>query len=288
MKSFRLLFVCGDVELNPGPTDRKTGNKAENNSRWKYPGVECVKPVEKSQEGILCADCGRWYYTGCAGISKNMYCSYYMKHPDDDWSCVGCSTCNPSDSFFDDIQEESNYGNQASSLPYVNLECESNASMINEYDMKLFGLLEDRKQQPDKGLIIHININSIQNKYDELKTLNEKLKSSVVFISETKIYHSYPNSQFQLNGYHLYRRDWAKGGGGLIAYFSSKLPSKQLKLPKTYKRFEVLAIDTKVGNINMLFVGIYRLPRQRTGSSYKKYMENVDVELHDICMWASL
>ena len=288
MKTFRLLLVCGDVELNPGPTDRKIGNKDENKSRWKYPCVECAKPVKKNQEGILCADCGRWYHAGCAGISKNKFRSYYMKHPDDNWSCVECSMCNPTDSFFDDIQEESNYGYQSSSSSHVNLEYESSVSIINEYDMKLFELLEDRNQQPDEGLIIHININSIQNKFDELKTPNDKLKSSIIFISETKIDHTYPNSQFQLNGYYLYRCDRAKGDGGLIAYFSSKLPSKQVKLPKKYKTCEVLAIDTKVGNNNMLFVGIYRPPRHRTGSSCTKYMENVEVELNDICMWASL
>ena len=210
-----------------------------------------------------------------------------MKHPDVDWSCAECSMCNPSDSFFDYIQEEGSYGDQSSSSPHANLEHESNASIINGYEMKLFGLLEGKKQQPDEGLIIHININSIQNKFDELKTLHDKLKSSIIFISDTKIDHSYPNSQFQLNGYHLYRCDRAKGGGRLIAYFTSKLPSKQVKLQKKYKTYEVLAIDTKIGNINMLFVGIYRPPRQRTGSSCTKYMENVEVELNVICMWAS-
>ena len=73
-------------------------------------------------------------------------------------------------------------------------------------------------------LIRHLNINSIQNKFDELKMLNEKLKAHVLIISEMKIDNSYPNSQFIINGYHMYRKDRVKGGGGLIVYFASCIP----------------------------------------------------------------
>ena len=48
-------------------------------------------------------------------------------------------------------------------------------------------LFDERKQQPNEALIIHLNINSLQNKFDELKTINDKIKASIVFISETKI-----------------------------------------------------------------------------------------------------
>ena len=58
--------------------------------------------------------------------------------------------------------------------------------------------IRERKQQPNEALLIHLNINSLQNKFEELK-------SHIIFITETKIDKSYPNDQFKLLGYHLYR-----------------------------------------------------------------------------------
>ena len=44
--------------------------------------------------------------------------------------------------------------------------------------------------------------------------LNDKLKAHILIVSETKIDGSYPDDQFSLQGYRLYRKDRAKGGGG--------------------------------------------------------------------------
>ena len=90
-------------------------------------------------------------------------------------------------------------------------------------------LIQERKRQPNEALLIHLNINSLQNKFEELKSINDQLKSHIIFISETKIDKSYPNGQFKLPGYHMYRRDRKKGGGGggVLAYFHSNIHSKE-------------------------------------------------------------
>ena len=75
-----------------------------------------------------------------------------------------------------------------------------------------------------------LNINSCQNKLDDLILLNKELKSHVIFLSETKIDSSYTNAQVALKGYHTYRMDRKKGGGGLMAYFSSRMVSHRVKL----------------------------------------------------------
>ncbi|CAH3150198.1 unnamed protein product [Pocillopora meandrina] len=41
----------------------------------------------------------------------------------------------------------------------------------------------------------------------------------------------------------MYRKDRKNGGGGLLAYFSSALPSKKRSLPKTYKTLEAIAVE---------------------------------------------
>ena len=55
--------------------------------------------------------------------------------------------------------------------------------------------------------MFHMNINSLQNKFDELKLLNDRMKSQIIFLSETKIGKSYSNSQFTLMGYIMYRKE---------------------------------------------------------------------------------
>ena len=62
-------------------------------------------------------------------------------------------------------------------------------------------------------MMVHLNINSCQNKLDDLILLNKELKSHVIFLSETKIDSSYTNAQVALEGYHTYRVDRKKGKG---------------------------------------------------------------------------
>ena len=96
-------------------------------------------------------------------------------------------------------------------------------------------IIQERKRNTTDLMMVHLNINSFQSKLDDLILLNKDLKSHVIFLSETKIDSSYINTQVALEGYHTYRMDRKKGGGGLKAYFSSKMVSHRVKLPKQYK-----------------------------------------------------
>ena len=58
-------------------------------------------------------------------------------------------------------------------------------------------LINERKRNACEFLVIHLNVNSIQNKLDELKVLNRQLKAHVIFLSETKIDGTYPSRVFQ-------------------------------------------------------------------------------------------
>lgn len=52
-------------------------------------------------------------------------------------------------------------------------------------------------------LLIHQNINSLQNKFEELKFINDKIKASIIVLTETKIDSSYPDSQFRMQNYRM-------------------------------------------------------------------------------------
>ena len=130
-------------------------------------------------------------------------------------------------------------------------------------------------------LLIHLNINSIQNKFDDLKILNSELRSQIIVLSETKIDSTFKNEQFQLQGYNMYRRDRKKGGGGLMAFISHNIISTKLISP-ILKLIEVLALEIKVNNKTFLLIAAYRPPKV-IGNDYYLKLEN---ELSSLFMWA--
>ena len=86
----------------------------------------------------------------------------------------------------------------------------------------------------------------------------------------------------------MYRKDRKKGGGGLLAYFSSALPSKKRALPKTYKTLEAIAVEVKIGSNDLLVLSIYRPPKQKRkgNESSLQDLKSVEEELNHICQWA--
>lgn len=117
-----------------------------------------------------------------------------------------------------------------------------------------------RQTHHNQDLLIHLNINSIQNKFDELKEINKALKASLLILTETKIDCSYPNNQFKLTGYRIYRNDRAKGGGGVLAYVKTGIAVKRLKLSRDYKTLASIALDIEIGENNSIVLGLYRPP----------------------------
>ena len=147
--------------------------------------------------------------------------------------------------------------------------------------------LEAKRTNSSKELLLcHLNINSIQNKFDELVDVIHKLKAHIIFIGETnsKIDSTYPNSQFYIPGYSLFRKDKKKGGGGILAFVTVVIPCKRLNFNRTYKCIEAIALEITVGRKEMIMIGMYRPPRALTGN----YQLALEDELSHICNWAYL
>ena len=69
-------------------------------------------------------------------------------------------------------------------------------------------LLNAARQKNAKGMLLcHLNINSIQNKFDELKDTFINSKMQIMAVGETKIDRSYPDSQFLIPGYYLHQNN---------------------------------------------------------------------------------
>ena len=109
-----------------------------------------------------------------------------------------------------------------------------------------------------QDLLIHQNINSLQNKFEELKFINDKIKASIIVLTKTKIDSSYPESQFKMQNYRMYPNDRAKGGDGVLIYVSLKIPVKRLKPLSNFKTIEPLVLEVKLENSNVVLLGLYR------------------------------
>ena len=86
-----------------------------------------------------------------------------------------------------------------------------------------------RRENPERLIISHLNINSLQNKFEFLIPLVQD-KIDILMLSETKLDASFPHAQFQIQGYsRSYRLDRNQNGGGIMLYVKETIPSKLLK-----------------------------------------------------------
>ena len=80
----------------------------------------------------------------------------------------------------------------------------------------------------------------------------------ILTIQETKIDKSFPDSQFAINGYDLYRRDRKKGGGGIIVCVRKSLPKYRLRVRS--ENIESILMDIQVGQQHITLVCAYKPP----------------------------
>ena len=79
-------------------------------------------------------------------------------------------------------------------------------------------------------------------------------------ISETKVDESFPNQQFNVNGYKMFRKDRDRFGGGLMFYVNEQIPSKVLSLGSIPIDIELTLLKFTVKNQRWLCIGKYRPP----------------------------
>ena len=78
-------------------------------------------------------------------------------------------------------------------------------------------------------IIGHLNINSLRNKFEQLKNII-KGKIDILVITETKIDNSFPTSQFYIEGYSKpFRLDRNATGGGVIIFLREDIPTNVLQ-----------------------------------------------------------
>ena len=113
-----------------------------------------------------------------------------------------------------------------------------------------------KAQLSDKLILGHLNINSIQNKFEALKFIIGN-NIDILLISETKLDDSFPSAQFLIKGFSApYRFDRNSKGGGLLFYISEYIPSKILTYSSNCD-FETLLVEINRRNRKQLLNGSY-------------------------------
>ena len=86
-----------------------------------------------------------------------------------------------------------------------------------------------RFKNPKNLIMGHLNINSLRNKFESIKPIISP-NFDIFLVSETKLDESFPNNQFSISGYRMFRQDKNCFGGGLCIYVKENIASKQLNL----------------------------------------------------------
>ena len=197
---FFLLMLAGDVAPNPGPP--------------RYPCGLCYKPVASTHRGIYCEGCYSWWHAiKCAKLTPAEYSS--LGASEDPWICKHCDMLsNFSDSFYsDDAINQSYHSNMSSEL---------------ETDSDIFDQLNNmRKQHPKKFLFACLNINSLRNKFHFIQELLTNNTVDLLILLETKIDSSFPDAQFAVDNFHLWRKDRTAHGGGVAVYLRSQIEANE-------------------------------------------------------------
>jgi hypothetical protein len=81
-------------------------------------------------------------------------------------------------------------------------------------------------------------------------------------ISETKIDPSFPNAQFNVDGFTIYRQDNTSSSGGLLIYVRSDIPHRRLPLAEINDgNIETVCIEVTVGKVKTVIASVYKHPK---------------------------
>ena len=119
----------------------------------------------------------------------------------------------------------------------------------------------------------HLNINSVRNKFEYLKPVISPI-FDIFLVSESKLDDSFPNSQFSLNGYKMFRPDRNGSGGGLCIYVKETIAAKQLNLHLDIDN-EAIFLEINICSRKWLIVGLYKPPIQNNSLFLESMSKNI-------------
>ena len=104
-----------------------------------------------------------------------------------------------------------------------------------------------------------LNVNSIRNKFESVQEIIQNT-FDIFLVCETKTYTFFPNQQFCIPEYSIFRKDRNARGGGLFFYVNQDLNCKVLNKYPTRQDLEILVLELKLSKTNWLVIGTYKPP----------------------------
>ena len=190
--------------------------------------------------------CGLWIHKRCNQFEKPRIGSLLTCRPCQNKPIDHLDNIWHQFTFADDFFED----RDALSAEHTNIDFGTSSSMNN---WKVFN---------KRGLhLIHLNINSLLSKIDELRAIAKKSRAAVIGITESKPDESVTDGEINIDGYELIRSDWNRHGGGVASYIRNDISFN----PRGNFSSEVenIFLDMLLPKTKPILIGIlYRPPNQ--------------------------
>ena len=134
---------------------------------------------------------------------------------------------------------------------------------------------EYRSQNPENLIVASLNINSLRNKFDQLKLL---IKDSldILILEETKLDETFPEGQFHIEGFlPPFRKDRNSHGGGVMIFVRDSIHAKVLDVDLP-NNIESIFVELNLKNNKWLLMGTYRPPNQCSKHYYSEISKILD------------
>ena len=123
-------------------------------------------------------------------------------------------------------------------------------------EIKLF-----RKTHKQNFVFVHVNINSYRHKFAPLQEILQGRFVDLLIISESKL-DSFPNSQFNVEGYTIHRQDKSASSGGLILCIRADIAHRRMpKFECNCFGMESICLEINNGVSKSLISSIYKHPQ---------------------------
>ena len=129
-----------------------------------------------------------------------------------------------------------------------------NNEICNEstYPAKILKMI--RTKNVNRLIIGQVNINSIRNKFEALKSITTG-NLDILVITETKLDESFPDGQFYMECYCApFRLDRNKHDGGVLIYFRGDISCGELKSHSSLINFEGIFLELNLKKSKWLFL----------------------------------
>jgi len=131
----------------------------------------------------------------------------------------------------------------------------------------------------DNVILATLNINSIRNKFDQLK-LSILGNIDILVVTETKLDETFETGNFILDGFsEPFRRDRDSHGGGILIYVRNDIPSKELGDHSLPIDIEGIFVELNFRKSKWLLFGTYHPPSQSDDYYFSKVSNSLDIYL---------